>query len=196
MASTEAAAKAEDKRNRKGNLVRCDGRATFEEEARGFRAEPTFQDRSPARSTSLDDDLAKGSQADRKASVASDGDPKPAAMPRDGVPERKATERRKAIDRFPIRRRKGIGSSDLCSDRRKVGPAAMPAPLLFGPDRRPSRGLEAPPIRRHRSSASTAPPSRCRHAGDAVRGPSRRDARPLLSLARAGRAGVPSPFPG
>jgi len=33
MASTEAVAKAEDKRNRKGNLVRRDGRATFEEEA-------------------------------------------------------------------------------------------------------------------------------------------------------------------
>jgi len=40
MASTEAVAKAEDKRNRKGNLVRRDGRATFEEEAHAYRRRP------------------------------------------------------------------------------------------------------------------------------------------------------------
>lgn len=64
----------------------------------------------------------------------------------------------------------------------------------------PTGGLpgacKAPPIRRHRSSASTAPPSRCRHAGDAVTGPSWRDARPLPVARSRGPRRRAEPFPG
>jgi len=60
MASTEAVAKAEDKRNRKGNLVRRDGRATFEEEARRELAQKEWL--YPG-ATSLDNDTMRAAFA-------------------------------------------------------------------------------------------------------------------------------------